>query len=214
MPKNLGKIFESLGKISENPVKYNAQRCLTWKNGAQSLQANTWSSFFGGHTKKGLHDLCGSKFVGKSRTKTFRTSLGKFGQKSFATPKIFLFLHLWDAEILFGVGAGAESQKWDSVHLWCSFRPRVRNIVVEAVRYVNNGSVWEHTVTIQFLFFCLLWAHSIVFFTSFEAKRLPPCRVQVRHQVWFMGGTRNNGDIRGGSKGGDWGDSPSWNLRK
>jgi len=51
--------------------------------------------FFGGHTEKGLNDLCGRKFVGKSRTKTSRTSLGRFGQKSFATPKIFLLLHLW-----------------------------------------------------------------------------------------------------------------------
>ena len=44
--------------------------------------------------KKGLLDLCGRNFVGRSRTKTFRASLGKFGQKSYATPKICLFLHL------------------------------------------------------------------------------------------------------------------------
>jgi len=37
--------------------------------------------------KKGLHDLCEINFVGKSCTKNFRASLGKFGQKSFAPPK-------------------------------------------------------------------------------------------------------------------------------
>jgi len=45
--------------------------------------------------KKELHDLCGRKFVGKIAQKTFRASLGKFGQKSFAVPKICLLLHLW-----------------------------------------------------------------------------------------------------------------------
>jgi len=42
--------------------------------------------------KRGLHKLCGSKFVGKIRTRTFHASLGKFGKKFFATPKICL---LW-----------------------------------------------------------------------------------------------------------------------
>jgi len=31
-------------------------------------------------SKKGLHDLCWRIFAGKSRTKTFRASLGKFGR--------------------------------------------------------------------------------------------------------------------------------------
>jgi len=44
--------------------------------------------------KKSLHDLFGKKFVGKIAQKTFRASLGKFGQKSFALPKIYLHLHL------------------------------------------------------------------------------------------------------------------------
>jgi len=52
-------------------------------------------TFFGGRIKKSLHDLCGRKFVGKSHTKTFRASLGKFRQKPFATPKICLLVHLW-----------------------------------------------------------------------------------------------------------------------
>jgi len=44
--------------------------------------------------KKGLHDLCGRKVGGKIAQKAFRASLGKFGQKSFALPKICLLLHL------------------------------------------------------------------------------------------------------------------------
>jgi len=36
---------------------------------------------FGGHTKKGLHDLCGRKFAGKSFTETYRACLEKFKQK-------------------------------------------------------------------------------------------------------------------------------------
>jgi len=49
------------------------------------------NNFFGGYTKKGLYDLCGRKYVGKSHTNTFRASLGKFRQKSFAPQKICLF---------------------------------------------------------------------------------------------------------------------------
>jgi len=36
--------------------------------------------FFGGHTKKDLHDLCGRKFVDKSRTTTFRQVWGNTGK--------------------------------------------------------------------------------------------------------------------------------------
>jgi len=45
--------------------------------------------------RSSVHDLCGRKFVGKSRTTTFWASLGKFGQRSFAPPKFCLLLHLW-----------------------------------------------------------------------------------------------------------------------
>jgi len=41
---------------------------------------------------KGLHDLCGRKFLGKRHTQTFQASLGKFVQKYFAPPKIFVLL--------------------------------------------------------------------------------------------------------------------------
>jgi len=36
--------------------------------------------------QKGLHDLCGRKFVNRSCTNAFRASLGKFVQNSFAPP--------------------------------------------------------------------------------------------------------------------------------
>jgi len=91
----LGKIPEYLGKIPENPDKNGDQRCLTSKNGAQSLQKNKLRPFFGVHSKKYLNNLCGRKFLGRSRTTTVRASLGKFRQKSFAPPKICLLLHLW-----------------------------------------------------------------------------------------------------------------------
>ena len=90
IPENLGKIPENpnkipkyLGKIPENLGKNGAHRCLPSKKGAQGLQKN--KPFFGGHT---------TKTVGKRCTTTFWASLGKFGQKSFVSPKICLLLHL------------------------------------------------------------------------------------------------------------------------
>ena len=37
-------------------------------------------TFFDGYIRKGLHDVCGRKSAGKSRTKTFRAILGKSGK--------------------------------------------------------------------------------------------------------------------------------------
>jgi len=44
-------------------------------------------------------DFSGREFVGKSRTSTFRASLGKFGQKSFAPQKICLLLYTYVQEV-------------------------------------------------------------------------------------------------------------------
>jgi len=96
IPENPGKIPQYLGKIPENLGKNGAHRCLTSKNGTQYLQKNKWRSFLEVAPKKGLNNLCGRRFLGKSRTTTFRASLGKFGQKSFAIPKICLLLHLYE----------------------------------------------------------------------------------------------------------------------
>ena len=92
------KIQEKCLKAGQIPCKsYQncAQRCLTSKNGAQRLQRNTRRRFLRTwHQKEVFYKVCGRKFAGKSHTKTFRVSLGKFGQKSFTLPKICL-LHVY-----------------------------------------------------------------------------------------------------------------------
>ena len=84
---------QTIMKISTNRQK----RRPVFDNVCQN-QIKTYESLFlslGDHTKKYLHDLCERKFVGRSPTKTFRVSLWKFGQKSFAHAKMRLLLHLW-----------------------------------------------------------------------------------------------------------------------
>jgi len=90
---------ENLGKSPENPGKNGTQRCLTSKNGAQGLHKNTWIPFSGGYTKKRFSWFCGRKFVGKSCTKTFWASLGKFGKnpshpKNLPVPTPMIKRHL------------------------------------------------------------------------------------------------------------------------
>jgi len=80
-------------------IRVYTQRCLTSKHDTQSLQKNTWRPFFGGHTQKGVHDLCGKKILGKIAQKTFRASLGKFGQNSFALQK-FACSYTYDEKAL------------------------------------------------------------------------------------------------------------------
>jgi len=71
----------------ENLGKNGTQHCFIFKNGTQRVQKNTLRHIFGSNTRKGLHDLCGRKFVGKSHTKTFQANLGNSG-KNLHTPKI------------------------------------------------------------------------------------------------------------------------------
>jgi len=79
--------------------------------------------FFWRSHQKGLHDLSGRKFAGKSRTKNFRARLGKFGQKSFAPPKIYLLLDLcWtpsgrDPKIL---GQSTSSRELSGLNYGCA----------------------------------------------------------------------------------------------
>jgi len=80
--ENLGKIPKNQGKTPEYPDKNCVQRCLILKNGAQRLLKNTWRHFFGVHTEKGLHDLCGRKSVGKVAYKRF----GKIWENSGKNP--------------------------------------------------------------------------------------------------------------------------------
>jgi len=77
----LGKIPENLGKIPENPnkiPKYLDKILKIWAKMTPNVCQKTNENLFLEATpKKGLHDLCGGKFVGKSRTTTFWRILGK-----------------------------------------------------------------------------------------------------------------------------------------
>jgi len=61
---------------------------------------NYRKTFFGGHTKKGLHDLRGRAFVGKSCTKKFSLKFGEIRAKillhtkNFPAPKPMMKRHL------------------------------------------------------------------------------------------------------------------------
>ena len=68
---------------------------LDFKKRGPRFAIKYMKTFFGGHTKKGFNDLRGREFVVKNCIKIVSGSLGKSGQKSFATPKICLLLHLW-----------------------------------------------------------------------------------------------------------------------
>ena len=101
IPENLGKIPENLDKIPENlekSLKIRAKMALNFvrlqKMGPTFAEKYVKTIVSRATPKKGLYVLCGRKFIGKTRTKTFRASLGKVGQKSFASPKISLLLHL------------------------------------------------------------------------------------------------------------------------
>jgi len=77
------KMAKNLDEIPGNPDKYGSQRCLPPKNGPQHLQKNTWRPFVV-TPKKSSWSLWEKNCRQKSH-KTFRTSLEKFGQKSFAS---------------------------------------------------------------------------------------------------------------------------------
>jgi len=78
IPKYLSKIPENLGKMVPNVVWLQ-------KMAPNVCRKTSEDHLLGGHT---------TKMVGKSCTTTFLASLGKFGQKSFAPPRICLLLHL------------------------------------------------------------------------------------------------------------------------
>ena len=91
IPKNLGKTPEYLGKIR---VKM-APNFVFKKRHPTFAEKHVKTVSLEVTPKKGIHVLCWRKFVGETRTNTFRTRLGKFGPNSFAHPKISLLLHLW-----------------------------------------------------------------------------------------------------------------------
>jgi len=98
MRENLGKTYENVRKIPENTGKNGAQRCLILKNLRPTCDGESHEHLFlEVIPKKDVNDLCRRKYSHKDlpeNRKSFRTSLGEFGQKSFASPKICLLLHL------------------------------------------------------------------------------------------------------------------------
>jgi len=87
-PKNLGKNPRKSGQ-KWHPTLVDFKKWLS-----TFAEKHTNPPLLEVTPRKGLHDLCGRKFVGKRRTKTFRASLGKLRQKSFAPPNVCLLLHL------------------------------------------------------------------------------------------------------------------------
>jgi len=51
--------------------------------------------FFEVTPKRGLHDFCGWKYIGRSCTKSFSGKFGEIRGKSFAPQTFCLLLHLW-----------------------------------------------------------------------------------------------------------------------
>ena len=71
---------DNLGKSPENPGKNGAQRCLTLKSGAKVCIKTHEDLYLEVAPKSDLHDHVGENFWAKLAQKTFRASLGKFGQ--------------------------------------------------------------------------------------------------------------------------------------
>ena len=83
-----GKIPWKFGK-KWRPTLFDVKK---WRATFTEKQTKT---FFGEVTlKRGLYDLCGRKFVGKSRTKAFRETLENSGKNPLHLQKICLLLHL------------------------------------------------------------------------------------------------------------------------
>ena len=96
IPENPGKIHGNLGKIGKNFCKIAEDLGKMTPNVAwfEKLALNVcriaWRPIFGAHPKR----RSAWEKVRTKVTQFFRTSLGKFGQKSCVPPKICLLLHL------------------------------------------------------------------------------------------------------------------------
>ena len=73
---------------------------LDFKTWRPRFAENHMKTFFGGHNKKGLHDLRGREFVGKSCTKNFSWKFGEIRAKilrhtkNFPAPEPMMKRHL------------------------------------------------------------------------------------------------------------------------
>ena len=89
--KRTPKCFDLL-KIWETSPKIRVKMApnLAWlQKRRPSFAENHMKTFFGGHTTKGLHDLRGREFVGKSCTKNFSWKFGEIRAKILRHTKIF-----------------------------------------------------------------------------------------------------------------------------
>ena len=115
--------------------------------------------------KSGLHARCGRKFVGK---KAFRASLGKFGQKSCAPPKLCPLLHLWPWQqiwIFFVINKKAGVRSHEKVWVLGSNLSRF-NLVSRTGLHHVSGKEWSS--------FARLWTPNRIVYT----ERLPFKRQQ------------------------------------
>ena len=133
---NLGKISKNPIKITDNPGKNGAQRCLTLKNGAQRLQKNTWILFWRSHQKRVLY---GRKFVGKSHTKLFGHVWGTSGKNpSHAQKFACSYSHAQGlAKNIFA--GGPKVAKFHFHHSKLRKQLFLQNIWCENVKFQNPG---------------------------------------------------------------------------
>jgi len=79
--------------LSKIRINFHENQGKIWRPTFAEKQMKTL--FWKSHQNEVFVIFVGEKFVGKSCTTTFRASLGKFRQKSFALQNICLLLHLW-----------------------------------------------------------------------------------------------------------------------
>jgi len=93
-PYNKGFVkYRAQGGVTPNPPPCVRPWLLDFKKRRPRFAEKHMKTLFGGHTKKVVMIFV-KKVCRKKLHKTLRGSLGKFGQKSFATPKMCLLLNL------------------------------------------------------------------------------------------------------------------------
>ena len=88
------RFVENPGKIPENLAKNGAQPCLTSKMAPNICRKINEDLFLEVTPNKGIYISLCKKSCRQKLHKNVRASLGKFGQKFLALPKICLLLHL------------------------------------------------------------------------------------------------------------------------
>jgi len=114
---------ENLGKSPKNPGRNGVQRRLTAPKVCMKKHEDL---FLEVTPKRGLHDLCGRKFVGINCTKTFRASLGKFGQnplhpKNLPAPTPMMKRHICPRCPLLKGQRGKDPRRTSILRLVCAY---------------------------------------------------------------------------------------------